>query len=341
MNRVKYILLLLLGAVLACAGPTEQGAPDAKKGARGFVTGDNLFGLEAWGDKQAWIVGFEGTLFYTSDGGENWQSQDPKGKEDLYDVCFVDGQTGWIVGKYGTILHTTDSGENWVRQEKVTNERLFDAFFLDAQTGWIVGTMGTILHTTDGGQSWMKQGWDEDRYYNGIYFVNPQQGWISGEYSTMYHTEDGGQKWTPQACKEIEPVEPEDDFPPPPAHLYGIYFQSPEVGWMTGMDGIIIKTEDGGTTWNLLTPKEDFTVYQIAIKGQKGWAIGEKGTYMVSTDGGNNWQMDLESLHTRFWLRNLVFTDENHGWIVGALGTILKTDNGGESWKHVSGISIK
>ena len=157
----------------------------------------------------------------------------------------------------------------------------------------------------------------------------------------MYKTTDGGAKWTPMVCQEIEPEEPEDDFPPPPPHLYGIYFQDENTGWLTGMDGIIIKTEDGGETWKRQTPKTDFTLYQIAVQGQKGWAVGEKGSFLVSSDGGTTWQKDMDALKTRFWLRDVVFSDAQNGWIIGAGGTIIQTRDGGKSWNGLSGLFIR
>ena len=107
------------------------------------------------------------------------------------------------------------------------------------------------------------------------------------------------------------------------------------------MDGIIIGTHDGGTTWKRLTPKTDFTLYQVMVMGDRGWAIGAKGSYMVSRDSGSTWKLVEDKIKTKFWLRDMAFTDEGHGWIVGALGTIAATDNGGDSWNGISGIFLK
>jgi photosystem II stability/assembly factor-like uncharacterized protein len=107
------------------------------------------------------------------------------------------------------------------------------------------------------------------------------------------------------------------------------------------MDSIIIKTEDGGKSWKRQTLKSDFTLYQVAVQGEKGWAIGEKGAFMVSLDKGNTWQKNMRALRTRFWLRDIVFSDSNNGWIVGAGGTIIQTEDGGKSWRGLSGRFIK
>jgi len=332
------LLLFLTVTVLGCGQSDDM---KTKKAFKKPIARKHLFSLETSGPDRVWVVGFEGVIHHSADGGKTWVMQKAPVEEDLYNVCFVNDTTGWIVGKHGVMFKTADGGSTWQQLETVKDTRLFDAHFINETTGWVVGTMGTILHTTDGGASWTEQGWGEDRYYNGVFFIDENRGWIVGEYSTMYMTTDGGAKWTPMVCKEIEPEEPPDDFPPPPPHLYGIYFQDENTGWMTGMDGIIIKTRDGGATWKRQTPKTDFTLYQIAMQGQKGWAVGEKGNFLVSSDNGNTWQKDMEALKTRYWLRDVVFSDAQNGWIIGAGGTIIQTRDGGKSWKGLSGLFIR
>lgn len=332
---VMFFLLLLF----ACTDHSSDSAiPHNALFRTPLVTREHLFAVDAYGKSLAWAVGFGGTILHTSNGGDNWVVQVSPVEEELYDVCFVDPQSGWIVGKHGTILNTHDGGKQWKEQQRITGERLFDVHFINAFTGWAVGTMGTILHTIDSGNTWIKQGWDEDRYYNGVFFVDEFRGWIVGEYATIYHTVDGGKAWMPQACEEIRPIKPEKDFPPPPPNLYGVFFTDEHNGCATGMDGIVIKTEDGGETWKRLTPKADFSLYQIALRGDRGWIVGAQGSYMVSPDGGTTWGFIEDKLGTNFWLRDVAFTDAHHGWIVGAAGTILKTEDGGDTWNKISGI---
>ncbi len=334
-------LLLMLTIVLySCINNDTSSQPDATLSRSSMVTTDHLFAVESL-DDCTWIAGFEGIIMHTTDRGKNWEIQIPPVSEDLYSICFINTTTGWITGKNGTILHTNNGGDNWTLQKSDTDQRLFDSYFVDEKTGWIVGTMGTILHTNNGGITWIKQGWDEDRYYNGVFFTDSQNGWIAGEYSIIYHTSNGGKTWLAQQCEELQPNDLEGDFPPPPPNLYGVYFISSDIGWISGMDGIIIKTKDGGTTWKRLTEKSDFTIYQVTVIKDKGWAIGAKGSYLSSIDGGNSWILKDDMLGTKFWLRDMSFTEDLHGWIVGAAGLIITTDNGGNTWKRISGIYFR
>jgi photosystem II stability/assembly factor-like uncharacterized protein len=342
MRIFKCLCFCLFFFVIACTGSkedeeiTSQTAYSQKK----MVTFENLFGVASYGIKDAWVVGYEGVIFHTGDGGAKWEQQKAPVETDFYDVCFIDSQNGWITGKSGTILHTANGGKNWQQQISQTEQRLFDAHFVNAQTGWAVGTLGTILHTTDGGETWLKQGFGEDRYYNGVFFIDEQRGWIVGEYASLLYTENGGKDWVEQECKDIIPEEPELDFAPPPPTLYGVYFISPDTGWATGMDGIIIKTEDGGKNWKQLAVDAEFAIYKISIIGNKGWAIGDRAEYLVSHDSGNTWKKQ-NIIKTKFWLKDLAVSDENHVWIVGAYGAILNTIDGGQNWNVLSGTFIQ
>jgi photosystem II stability/assembly factor-like uncharacterized protein len=128
------------------------------------------------------------------------------------------------------------------------------------------------------------------------------------------------------------------DWKPMPA-LYEIYFADEDKGWVVGMDGIILKTENGGKLWRKLETDFDTPLYSIAIKGKKGWIVGKEGYYLLSEDGGETWEVKDDVIKTRFWLKDVAFSDENNGWVVGARGTVARSTDGGKSWELISGMS--
>ncbi|NBQ68390.1 MAG: hypothetical protein EBU46_05970 [Nitrosomonadaceae bacterium] len=65
-------------------------------------------------DQKIWIVGNNGLILYSSDGGNSWQQQNSPANVSLTSVTFhSDGQRGWAVGDEGTILATADGGNTW------------------------------------------------------------------------------------------------------------------------------------------------------------------------------------------------------------------------------------
>lgn len=244
--------------------------------------------------QNGWIVGDEGVIFHTSNGGLTWLPQNNgieplnirgvKMPIDLFDVHFAGNNSGWAVGGLGTIIHTENGGLTWERQSSGTTEILWGIHCADKNTCWAVGSRGTIVHTTNAGERWLGlfSSWKQQESgtgatLNGVHFIDKNNGWVVGN-GGISHTSDGGKTWQTQArfSKTV---------------LYKVFFVNKNKGWAVGADlgnhtGAIKYTEDGGKIW-------------------------------LSQPSGTN------------GLTSIYFLDENHGWIVGS-GAILRYvgDNG-------------
>ena len=109
------------------------------------------------------------------------------------------------------------------------------------------------------------------------------------------------------------------------------------------MDSIIIATEDGGNSWKQINnplAAEKITLFKIASIDKNVWAVGQRGNYIFSEDRGSNWKIPEDATNTKFWLRDMDFSDALVGWAVGSRGTIIKTEDGGRTWKMFSGIPL-
>ncbi len=105
--------------------------------------------------RRGWIVGDNGTILFTSDGGQIWMSQDSGVREDLVSVHIQEGEKhGWIAGADGTVLHSVDEGQTWKPQ---ADGSLPQFYLEDDQRNWAVNDDGTVIHTTNGGQTWLPQ----------------------------------------------------------------------------------------------------------------------------------------------------------------------------------------
>ena len=62
-------------------------------------------------DNTAWIVGTDGAVGRTTDGGESFVLQATGTAINLTGVSFVDNLRGWVVGTAGTVLRTSDGGD--------------------------------------------------------------------------------------------------------------------------------------------------------------------------------------------------------------------------------------
>ena len=91
----------------------------------------------------------------TTNGGSSWITLFTSySHPTLFDVDFVNADTGWTVGRYGTILKTTDGGYNWIDQQ-IDGTWWSSVSFLNGDIGWVsCVSNGTLMKTTNGGSSW-------------------------------------------------------------------------------------------------------------------------------------------------------------------------------------------
>ncbi len=337
-NVFRMLLVVCCAAGLLCGctkSRQKMKPPDIKS-----ITPENLHGIIAPDDRHIWLTGNYGVIFHSADGGATWKRQESGVKEPiLIDGIFLNEKVGWIVGIYGVILHTTDGGATWTRQDSGTRRHLFGIAFADPDNGWAVGEWSTILHTGDGGRTWKPQGEENDKIYNHVCFVDRMTGWIVGERGTILHTTDAGATWNVQMPKAFERENLEDELVNPRPSLFSVQFLDHKKGWACGIDGVVLKTENGGRSWDILSTGTDLTLQTIFVKGDRGYAVGDKGAYVVSEDGGDTWRSLEGVIKSKFSFRDVFFSSPDNGWVVGASGTVVHTADGGTTWEFYSGLS--
>lgn len=121
---------------------------------------------------------------------------------------------------------------------------------------------------------------------------------------------------------------------PQPNSLHSVVFVDSAYGWAGGVDGTLLRTTNGGESWDLSFSAADHTVRSLCfIDRENGWNIFGQEKLARTRDGGVIWSYVL-SPKSNF--RNAVFfSDEMHGWTAGELG-VERTTDGGASWKQPS-----
>ncbi len=124
--------------------------PNAPGGTRSQSSGTqeqlNAIQMKLVGNNwNGWVVGNNGVILKTTNGGGAWTRQTSSVTANLRDVFFVDANRGWAVGDGGLILASNDGGAAWTREQSGVTANLRGVFFVNATTGFAVGDNGAIL----------------------------------------------------------------------------------------------------------------------------------------------------------------------------------------------------
>lgn len=250
-----------------------------------------------------------------------WIIQNSGTTDHLYDVYFINAQTGWACGNNGTLLKTTNRGNNWVNINSIVTESVQSIHFVNENTGWI-GTRynGKIYKSTNGGINWFQQVYSDNHAFNSIFFANEINGWVtSSGNGGVFFTTNGGDNWdsiyiATGAGSDIE-------------------FINLNTGWII-IGSKIYKTENSGLNWSLQFDNIGNGEMQSLsfINLNTGYAVSlETWRVYKTTNGGSNWFL-RNILPDCFNTHCIYFINENTGWVSGDCGQMFSTTNGGLNW---------
>ncbi len=151
---------------------------------------------------------------------------------------------------------------------------------------------GLILFSADGGTSWIRQGLGAPVLLNNqlcdIWAVDEDNIWVIGSASVARST-DGGQNWTGVQVPGL----------PAATEFLSISVVNKTQVWISGNNGIIVKSTDNGQTWtiyNTAFPDQVFFQGIWAMNSQEVYAAGGlptgsdvAGFIGFTQDGGLNW----------------------------------------------------
>lgn len=133
--------------------------------------------------------------------------------------------------------------------------------------------------------------------------------------------------------------------------LRGVSAVSPSVAWASGNKGTIVRTIDGGVTWNPVTVPDtgtlDFrdieafgadTAYVLSI------GPGDASRIYKTADGGKTWTRQFTSADPKAFYDAIAFWDATAGLAVGdpvdGRFTVIRTTDGGRTWTPVPAANL-
>ncbi len=319
-----------------------------------------------------WVAGDSGTVIKTTDGGNTWSMRQNTGTiNPLRSIYFINSTTGWAGGNSGELIKTTDGGNTWDSLYSNTTQQINCVKFADANTGWLVANGGTIRYSSNGGTTWGPQlsgiggsniwglsvgntlnafcsgsshkgskttngtNWVGLDFaggplvqYNDVYFTDLNNGWTVNTVGGIYKTTNGGAT-TPDWDSLTSPTTND---------LLSIDMLNTMSGWISGRQGTILSTTNGGTLWNAEASGTTSALWQIDfVNDTTGWAVYDNGgvikyQHIIPTAPLTLLQPNGGEIYN-------IGTTQNIIWLANGVTcvTIQYSTNNGANWINIPG----
>lgn len=268
------------------------------------------------------VVGNNGTILKTIDGGTTWLQKPSPTIYNLEKVQFASANVGYAFGIDSSrsrriILKTSNGGENWVillsfnsmmsNNLSVINENIF---YYTNNT--------TLYKTVDGGTTFQTINTSES--IQNIQFVDEQKGFGTG--SGLFKTIDGGVSWTSIGGIDIYSE----------SSSLAYYFFNETTGFKK-YNNELLKTVDGGLNYTYLTTISFMMQKLFAPSVNIVWGV----TWELSLDGQPNYTSRVEILNFNQIqridtndpaLKSIYFISPTIGYGVNWFGQIFKNTIG-------------
>jgi photosystem II stability/assembly factor-like uncharacterized protein/ribosomal protein L30/L7E len=249
------------------------------------------------------------------------------------DIVALDYNRAWASHTSGYVLRTTNGGQTW-QQSNVGDilAVLHGIDMADGFTGWTVGESnngGRVYKTTDGGATWRAQNPNSNRVFS-VDALDTQTVMIVGggtQATVAMRSTDGGTTWS----NMVVPI--------PDSVFLDIFFVNSSTGWITGLDGGIAKSTDGGLTWFAQSAPFNYGLVSVSFSDpDHGWAGGYYQVLLRTTDGGQTWTMQDPGIPESTHVLAVSAVSPSVGWIAGygagpdSRPFVKYTTDGGATW---------
>lgn len=244
------------------------------------------------------------------------------------------------VGERGHVIYSDDEGQTWTQAEVPVSVTLNAVDFGSDSSGWVVGHSGVVLHSGDAGATWQLQ---FDGLQAAELVIESREEQIAAMEERIEQApeaEKGDLEWAlddlffalenVQADMEIGPVNP----------LLDVWFEDDQHGFVVGAYGMVLRTQDGGETWEDWGPQlsnpQNFHLNSVArVTGGGLVIVGEAGQVHVSVDNGDTWER-RESPYDGSLFGVMGTGKVNEVLAFGLRGNTMLSTDLGRSWTMVA-----
>jgi len=216
-------------------------------------SGYGINGMYALNRDTLFVSGNSGRIYRSMNGGGNWtESIIANTGQNMWDVCFINSQTGYMIGSNigYDCLKTTNTGENWIRTPFGLDVFPYNIKKIDSMSLYCSARLGVtnisgLIMSTNGGVNWSYKMVSGPYYVGDSYFINRNTGYYitTGNYSTsncyLWKTTNAGDNW----INVTLPINVIKD-------LQYVMFLNEQTGFILG-NGVLLKTSNGGNVFGV------------------------------------------------------------------------------------------
>jgi photosystem II stability/assembly factor-like uncharacterized protein len=224
-------------------------------------------------DKQGWVVGHDGVILHTGDGGDKWDLQlNGRTANDLLLAAMERKVAAEPASEDAKKL--LEEAKRY--KEQGADKPFLDVWFSDDKNGYVVGAYNLIFRTTDGGKTW--EPWfdrtDNPKFFN-LYAIRPAAGelYIAGEGGVVLKLDPAAQRFKSIAM-------------PYKGSFFGVA-DAKSAALVFGLSGNVFRSDDAGKSWT----KVDAGLPAAIVGGTKSsqgatLLVDVGGRVAVTTDSG-------------------------------------------------------
>jgi photosystem II stability/assembly factor-like uncharacterized protein len=151
--------------------------------------------------------------------------------------------------------------------------------------------------------------------------------WAVGHDGVILHSGDGGLSWVRQ---RVAPYDPESTDLHNGAPLLDVFFLDENNGFAIGAYALMLRTSDGGASWNPVALSASVGADEAAAGGSVDDAAEEEENWIMSAE-----DVEIEE-ESDPHLNAMTRTGDGSLFVVGERGAAFRSTDGGSTWQRLS-----